>query len=264
MNKDVVLMVSDLHLGAPDMETSLIREKHFCQLLQTYRPKLKALYLLGDVFDFWFDYRSVSPKGYHRFWGELMNLIDDQIEIHYFLGNHDMWLCIDYFKSIGIIVHSEKKIIELYGKTYFLAHGDGLGPKDYKYKNLKKIFRCKLAQNMFGLIHPNLGIWLGSKLSNKSRNSQKKEEFISLENEWLFTYVKKKFLTQPCDYYIFGHRHLPLHIEFNQKSNYINLGDWINYFTFVEINPSQTRLRKYAPNDNEIIDYTEHHFLDAL
>lgn len=242
-----IYFVSDLHLGTPNYDASFTREKKFVGWLNEISEDAKALYLVGDIFDFWFDYKHVVPKGFVRVLGKLAELSDNGIEIHYFKGNHDMWLNGYFEKEIGCKIHGDGHLIEENGIKIYVAHGDGKGPKDYKYKFLKKVFRSPLCNWLFGWIHPNIGMGIAQYWSRRSRYGQgeKKETFYGEDNEWLVQYVKRKKEEIPANYFIFGHRHLPLDIDIDEKTKYINLGDWLHYFSYAKFDGKRMELCYY-------------------
>ncbi|MFM6976277.1 MAG: UDP-2,3-diacylglucosamine diphosphatase, partial [Sphingobacteriaceae bacterium] len=191
------------------------------------------IYLMGDIFDFWFEYATVIPKGFIRLQGKLAELTDLGIKVVFFRGNHDMWM-FDYFtKELGIEIISDELVLERGGKKFFLHHGDGLGPGDAKYKLLKKFFRSRLCQWLFARLHPNLGMGIAQYWSKRSRIANSSEEvFVSEDREWLVQYAKEVLQTQHFDYFIFGHRHLPLDIRLSDNSRYVNLGEWIHFSSY--------------------------------
>lgn len=232
--KKNIYFTSDNHLGAPDNTSSLVRERLFVKWLGEIKPKAKALFILGDLFDVWFEYKTVVPKGFVRVLGKLAELSDEGIEIHYFVGNHDMWM-IDYLeKEIGAKVYFNPQVIELGDKLFFIGHGDGLGPKDKGYKRMKKLFRSPFFQWLYRWIHPDIGIRFARYLSLKNKMISGPEDlnYDGPDREWLTQYSKRKLEEKHYDYFVFGHRHLPLEISLNEKSTYINLGDWISHFTY--------------------------------
>jgi UDP-2,3-diacylglucosamine hydrolase len=252
--KKYLYFASDLHLGAPDAAKSESRERAFIAWLDYIRPTTKAIYLLGDVFDFWFEYKTVVPKGYTRLLGKLAELTDAGIDIHFFKGNHDMWV-FDYFeKELGLTIHSDAHVFEESGKVFYLHHGDGLGPGDYKYKLLKRFFRSGICQWLFARLHPNFGIGLASFLSKRSRanGGAKDAQYNGPEAEWLFQYVKERETQQHHDYYLFGHRHLPLYLQ-HAQTRYVNTGDWLQYCTFARFDSEQLELLQWA--DHQVIPY---------
>ncbi len=241
-----IYFASDNHLGAPNLEESLVREKKFVSWLDTVKKDAEAIFLVGDIFDFWFEYNEVVPKGFTRTLGKLAEISDAGIPIHYFAGNHDMWL-IDYFqKELNLTVHNKPKIFTINDKKFFVGHGDGLGPGDKSFKIMKKIFKNPFFNWCFRCVHPDLGIKLGKYLSNKNRLKSSLEDlnFNGNENEWLTKYCKEKLKNEHYDYFIFGHRHIPLEIELSPNSTYINLGDWITHFSYAVFDGHQVLLDK--------------------
>lgn len=241
-----IYFASDNHLGAPNLEESLVREKKFVSWLDTIKKDAEAVFLVGDIFDFWFEYNEVVPKGFTRTLGKLAEISDAGIPIHYFAGNHDMWL-VDYFqKELNLTVHNKPKIFTINDKKFFVGHGDGLGPGDKSFKIMKKIFKNSFFNWCFRCVHPDLGIKLGKYLSNKNRLKSSLEDlkFNGNENEWLTKYCKEKLKNEHYDYFIFGHRHIPLEIELSPNSTYINLGDWITHFSYAVFDGHQVLLDK--------------------
>ena len=232
--KGNIYFASDHHLGAPDRETSLARERLFVNWLDEIKPKATALFVLGDLFDVWFEYKHVVPKGYVRVLGKLAEFADAGITVHYFVGNHDMWM-VDYLeKEIGAKVYFHPEVMEIEAKRFFIGHGDGLGPKDKGYKRMKKIFRNPYLQWLYRWLHPDLGIPIARFFSTKNKLNPSSQDikFKGVNNEWLVQYAKRKLKSEYYDYFIFGHRHLPLEISLKDKSLYINLGDWITHYTY--------------------------------
>ncbi len=232
-----IYFASDFHLGTPSEVESREREKRIISWLDFIKRDASELYLIGDIFDFWFEYREVVPKGYIRFLGKLAELSDAGIRLTLFKGNHDMWM-FDYFKKeLHATIISDELIIERNGKRFYLHHGDGLGPGDTKYKLLKKIFRSNTCQWLFARLHPNLGIGIAKMWSKFSRISSGKIEYFEHEDkEWLVSYIKQYLKVgggnqKPIDYFIFGHRHLPLSIPV-ENTLYVNLGEWMNFNTY--------------------------------
>lgn len=229
-----VYFASDQHLGAPTAEASLPREKKFVAWLDEVKKDAEVIFLVGDLFDFWFEYKTVVPKGFVRVLGKLAEIRDAGIPIYFFVGNHDLWMR-DYFeKELDIPVYYQPQEFEINGKLFFIGHGDGLGPGDKGYKRMKKVFTFPLFQWMFRWMHPDWGMKLGQYMSvkNKMISGDEDAKFLGNENEWLYQYCQRKLTQKHYDYFVFGHRHLPLDIELNEKSRYINLGDWIQYFTY--------------------------------
>ncbi|HTF19910.1 MAG TPA: UDP-2,3-diacylglucosamine diphosphatase [Chryseolinea sp.] len=230
-----IYFASDFHLGVPTPEASLEREKKIVRWLDSIKDDAHSIYLLGDIFDFWFEYRHTIPKGFIRLQGKLAELRDANIPIQFFTGNHDMWM-FDYFeKELAIPVHRDPRQLTVGGQKLMIGHGDGLGPGDFQYKIIKKFFNSRLCQWLFARLHPNLGIGIAKYWSRKSRisNDQKGEEqFKGEEDEYLLIYCREVEQREHHDFYIFGHRHLPLDIRIGESSRYINLGEWVNFNTY--------------------------------
>ena len=244
-----VYFLSDFHLGAPDHSSSLVREKIIVEFLDKAKQDAAIIFLVGDLFDFWYEYRQVVPKGYVRLLGKLADLTDSGVQMHLFVGNHDMWMK-DYFqKELNIPVYFEPKEFDFNGKKFLIGHGDGLGPGDHGYKALKKVFRNPVSQFLFGILPPYIGIGLANFFSRKSRQSTGKneEQFHGEENEWLITYSKEQLSTKHFDYLIFGHRHLPIDFSLQNGSRYINLGDWIRYYTYARFDGKELTLKSIEP-----------------
>jgi UDP-2,3-diacylglucosamine hydrolase len=245
--KKHIYFASDFHLGAPNAEESLVREKRIIAWLDSIFETTQELFLMGDLFDFWFEYKHVAPKGYIRFLGKLCEFTDAGIPVHVFIGNHDMWM-FDYLeKEVGVKIHRENVFRTFSDKTFFLGHGDGLGPGDHGYKFIKKIFANKFCQWLFARLHPNFSFGMAQFWSRKSRegNGSNDEKFLGEENEWLAIYCKEQLQTQHHDFFIFGHRHLPINIKLNEQSRYVNLGEWINYNTYAVFNGEELLLKSF-------------------
>lgn len=242
-----IYFASDFHLGAPSYEKSLAREKKIVAWLDHIKDTAQEIYLVGDIFDFWFEYKRAIPKGFVRLQGKIAELTDSGVPIHVFTGNHDMWI-FDYLpKELGIQLYREPIQREYFGKKYFIGHGDGLGPGDRGYKFLKKVFANRFCQWCFARLHPNLGIWLASKSSQSSRakTGNDDEKYLGDSEEWLVLFCKEMLEKEHIDNFVFGHRHLPLEIELNESSTYYNLGEWINYYTYLEVGPKGAELKKW-------------------
>jgi UDP-2,3-diacylglucosamine hydrolase len=231
-----IYFASDQHLGAPTPKASLPREKKFVAWLDTIKEDAGTIFLLGDLFDFWFEYKTVVPKGFVRVLGKLAELKDAGIDIYFFVGNHDLWMR-DYFqKELNIPVFHKPQEFDINGKIFLIGHGDGLGPSDHGYKRMKKVFTFPFFKWLFRWLHPDIGVRLGHYFSvkNKLISGDEDARFLGEENEWLAQYCRRKLTEKHYDFFVFGHRHLPLEIELNNNSTYINLGDWIQHFTYGE------------------------------
>lgn len=229
-----VYFASDNHLGAPTMEQSMPREKKFVAWLDEIKTDAGAIFLLGDLFDFWFDYKTVVPKGFTRTLGKLAEISDSGIPIYYFVGNHDLWMNGYFEEELGIPVFHKPQQYTINGTSFFIGHGDGLGPHDKGYKRMKKLFTNPVAKWFFRWMHPDIGVKVAQYFSvkNKLISGDEDAQFLGEDKEWLVQYAKRKLDTQHYDHFIFGHRHLPLEIDLNEKSKYTNLGDWIQYYTY--------------------------------
>ena len=240
-----VYFLSDFHLGVPDHVSSLVREKKIVAFLERAKADAATIFIVGDLFDFWFEYRKVVPKGFVRILGKLAELTDAGIPVHFFVGNHDMWMSGYFEKELNIPVYHESRVFEFNGKKLLVGHGDGLGPGDHGYKTIKKVFRNPLSKFLFGLIPPFFGISLAAYFSKNSRAStgESDEKFLGEENEWLILYCRQLLKENEYDYFVFGHRHLPIDFQLNEKSRYINLGDWIKYDSYAVFDGTALQLK---------------------
>ena len=239
-----IYFASDNHLGAPTVAESKPREAKFVQWLNTIKADAGAIFLLGDLFDFWFEYKKVVPKGFVRTLGKLAELRDSGIPIYFFVGNHDLWMD-DYFQTeLNIPVYHHPLEVECNGKRFLIGHGDGLGPGDKGYKRMKKVFTNPFCKWLFRWLHPDIGVRLAQYLSVKNKLISGAEDvrFLGEDNEWLVQYCKRKLETQHYDYFLFGHRHLPMTIKVGEGSTYINTGDWIHYFTYAVFDGEELKL----------------------
>ncbi|MFP4844476.1 UDP-2,3-diacylglucosamine diphosphatase [Winogradskyella sp. PE311] len=233
-NGKKIYFASDNHLGAPTMEASRPREKKFVAWLDEIKHDAAAIFLLGDLFDFWFEYKTVVPKGFTRTLGKLAEIADSGIPIHYFVGNHDLWMNGYFEEELGIPVYHKPQEFTFNDRSFFIGHGDGLGPGDKGYKRMKKVFLSPFFKWVFKWGHPDIGMRIAQYFSvkNKMISGDDDATFLGEENEWLAIYCKRKLKEKHRDFFVFGHRHLPLEIQLNESSKYINLGDWIQYYTY--------------------------------
>jgi len=233
-NKNKIYFASDFHLGVDAKYSSIERERQIVRWLEQIRQDAAAIYLVGDVFDYWYEYRQVVPKGYTRLFGKLAELTDAGIPIYFFIGNHDMWMFRYFEEELGIPIYRSPIVETLSGKRFYIGHGDGLGPGDYGYKMLKKVFANPVCQWLFARLHPNLALWMMKFWSGRSRDSNPAEEqFLGTDKEWLLIYANEQLDTVKADFFVFGHRHLPMDCMLkNGKSRYINLGEWMNYNSY--------------------------------
>lgn len=240
-----IYFASDQHFGLPNHEESLVREKKFVTWLDKIKQDAEVIFLLGDLFDLWMEYKTVVPKGFVRVLGKLAELSDSGIKIHFFVGNHDLWMR-DYFeKELNIKVYYKPTKFTFNNKTFLIGHGDGLGPGDKGYKRMKKVFTNPISRWLYRWLHPDFGVALAQRLSLKNKLISGNEDikFLGEDKEWLVQYCKRKLETKHYDFFLFGHRHLPMDIQLNDKSKYINTGDWISYFTYAVFDGEELELK---------------------
>ena len=250
-----IFFLSDFHLGAPNAESSMQRERIIIRFLESIRNEAHTIFLVGDMFDFWYEYRKVVPKGFVRLLGKMAELTDAGIQIHFFVGNHDMWMKNYFQEELNIPVYFEPKEFVFNDLKFLVGHGDGLGPGDHGYKRLKKIFRNPVCQWLFGILPPAIGMGIANYASRRSRAStgQTEEVFLGEEKEWLLIYSREASLTKNFDFFVFGHRHLPIDYRLDNGSRYINLGDWISYFTYACFNGDEMEVRSFTGRNDKII-----------
>lgn len=245
-----IFFASDFHLGVPDHASSVAREKRIVAWLDSIRHEAHSIYLVGDIFDFWFEYKHAIPRGFIRLQGKLAELRDAGIPIIFFTGNHDMWM-FDYFpQELGIPVYRNPEVLQVGHQKLLIGHGDGLGPGDKTYKILKKVFASSICQWFFERLHPNLGIGIANYWSRNSRitNMKREEKFEGEEGEFLWAYCKEQEQKDHHDFYIFGHRHLPLDLKISHNSRYINLGEWVNFNTYAVYDGNDVILKTFDTN----------------
>ena len=235
-----IYFASDVHLGSNFFEDTRIVEKRFVAWLNFIRKDAKALYLLGDIFDYWFEYKHVVPKGFTRFLGKIAEMTDEGIEVHFFIGNHDVW-AFDYLpKEIGVILHSKEYITEIYGKKFFLAHGDGLGDDSKSFRLIRSIFHNKVCQKMYSWIHPRWTTAFAHRWSKHSRAEGLEElstGYLGENKEHLVLFAKQYLAHSPdIDFFVFGHRHIMLDLMISKKTRVLILGDWMQFFSYGVLN----------------------------
>ncbi len=244
-----IYFAADFHLGVPNHGSSLLRERQIIEWLDSIRHDAHSIYLLGDIFDFWFEYKYTVPKGFVRLLGKLAELRDAGIPVTFFTGNHDMWM-FDYFPTeLDIPVIRDPAVLEVGAHKLMIGHGDGLGPGDNTYKILKSLFNSKVCQWLFARLHPNLGMYIANMWSRKSRitNNKRDEKFEGREGEFLWVYCSELEKTAHHDYYVFGHRHLPLELEVATNSTYINVGEWVHFKTYAVYDGTKVELKEFKP-----------------
>ncbi len=250
-NPQNTYFLSDAHLGIPDHHSSLKREKMLINWLEQVAPRAEAIYLLGDIFDYWFEYKKVVPKGHVRLLGAIAKITDQGTPVYFFPGNHDLWVR-DYFTTeLGMIIHPAPVLKEISGKQFYIAHGDGLGKGDKGYKLLKNLFTCQLCRWLFAQIHPDLAIRIAHAFSKKSRmaNAKNDEKYHGPEKEILVQFAKNMMKDNDIEFFVFGHRHLPLKIELDENTTFFNLGEWYNLFTYGVFDGEQFRLEYFQGKD---------------
>jgi len=241
-----VYFVSDHHFGLDMNMSSTEREKKFVQWLDHIKKDAEALFILGDMFDFWYEYKHAVPKGFVRVLGKLAELTDAGIPVYFFTGNHDMWMR-DYLeKELNIKIFFDPEIFFINDNKFLIGHGDGLGPSDKNFKRLKKLFRNGLAQWAYRWLHPDIGLPFARYLSqrNKLISGNYDTTFKGEDKEWLYQYAKEYLKKDPgVQYFIFGHRHLPLQMPLNDTAVYYNTGDWLTHFTYLEFEADKMKAR---------------------
>ena len=244
-----VYFLSDAHLGSLALDHRRTQERRLVRFLDSIKEKAAAVYLLGDMFDFWDEYKYVVPKGYTRFLGKLSELTDRGVEVHFFTGNHDLWTYGYLEQECGVIVHRKPETTEIYGKVFFLAHGDGLGDPDNRFKLLRKLFHNRTCQRLLNAIHPRWGMALGlnwAKHSRLKRPNGKEPPYMGEDREFLVLFTKEYMKThRNIDYFIYGHRHIELDITLERKARVMILGDWIWQFTYVVFDGEHMFMEQY-------------------
>ena len=250
----MIYFLSDAHLGSLAIAHARTHERRLVRFLDSIKDKAEAIYLLGDMFDFWNEYRYVVPKGYTRFLGKLSELTDRGIEVHFFIGNHDIWTYGYLEQECGLIVHRKPITTELYGKVFFLAHGDGLGDPDTTFKLLRKIFHNPTCQRLFNAIHPRWGMALGlnwAKHSRMKREAGKELPYLGEEKEYLVQFTKSYIKAHnDIDYFLYGHRHIELDLMLSHKTRMLILGDWIWQFTYAVFDGEHLFLEQYVEGES--------------
>lgn len=244
--KHKIYFASDFHLGVPDYKSSREREDRIIRWLNEIRDDAAEIFLAGDVFDFWFEYKNAIPKGFVRLQGKIAELTDSGIQVHWLTGNHDMWILNYIPEELGVKLYRKPITSVFNGKKFFIGHGDGLGPGDHGYKFIKSVFSNKLCQWLFALLHPNLGIGIAKYWSSRSRIATERmdDKFLG-EKEFLVQFCKDALKSEHYDYFIFGHRHLPLEIKLSDKSTYINLGEWVHRNSYAVFDGSRMELKYF-------------------
>jgi UDP-2,3-diacylglucosamine hydrolase len=251
-----IYFLSDAHLGSRAIPHGRMHERRLVNFLDSIKHKAAAIYMLGDMFDFWYEYKMVVPRGYTRFLGKISELTDMGVEVHFFIGNHDIW-CSDYLeKECGMILHRQPLTTEIYGREFYLAHGDGLGDSDKKFKFLRAMFHNRFLQKAFSNIHPRWSIDFGLSWAKHSRLKHDNEgdpEYLGEQNEHLVIYSKEYLQTHPeINFFIYGHRHIELDLMLSKTSRILILGDWIKLFSYAVFDGENLFLENYIEGETQL------------
>ncbi|HOK38084.1 MAG: UDP-2,3-diacylglucosamine diphosphatase [Bacteroidales bacterium] len=249
MTNKKIYIVSDAHLGIGSKFSSEFRENLLIKWLDEIKCDAEEIIFAGDIFDFWFEYKYLVPKGFFKFFTKVRELSDRGIKISFFKGNHDMWT-FGYLKEVmNAEIIDNYKIFERNGKKFFIAHGDGLGPYDIKYNFLKMIFRSTFFQCLFRFVHPSISFRIATVWSSNSRKYHKFPKVVDYEKEWLVKYARRMLRKQHIDFFIFGHRHIPFQYKLSENSLFTNIGDWLFNFSYVVIDDKNVELKKFIYNE---------------
>ena len=250
-----VYFISDAHLGSLAIPHARMQERRLVRFLDSVKDKASAVYMMGDMFDFWNEYRYVVPKGFTRFLGKVSELTDNGVEVHLFVGNHDLWTYGYLEKECGIIVHRGAESVEIADKVFYLAHGDGLGDPDAKYRILRRLFHNRLCQALLGALHPRWGMWLGLNWAKRSRikhSGENESPYMGEDREWLVKYTKGYMRDHPdIDYFVYGHRHIELDLMLTRKTRMLILGDWISRFTYAVFDGEHMLMENYIEGESQ-------------
>lgn len=251
-----IYFLSDAHLGSLAIPHPRMQERRLVNFLDKIKYKAEAVYLLGDIFDFWYEYKTVVPKGYTRLLGKISELTDLGVEVHFFIGNHDIWQ-LDYFeKECGMTIHRQNEVIELHGQTFFLAHGDGLGSKDRKFNFIRSVFHSHKCQRLFSMLHPRWGVAFGLEWARRSRLKRedgKEPPYQGEQNEELIIFAKEYLKTHPeINFFIFGHRHIELDLMLTRTTRLLLLGDWISQFTYAVFDGEHLFMENFIEGETEV------------
>lgn len=249
-----IYFISDAHLGSWAMTHRRMQERRLVRFLDDIKEKASAVYLLGDMFDFWYEWRYTVPKGYTRLLGKISELTDNGVEVHYFTGNHDIWAYSYFERECGVILHREPVTVELGDKVFFLAHGDGLGDPNRNFKIIRAIFHNRTCQKLFSALHPRWSMWFGqtwAKHSRMKRVDGKEPPFMGEDKEHLVLFTKEYMQTHPdIDFFIYGHRHIELDLMLSHKTRMLILGDWISQFTYAVFDGEHLFMENYVEGES--------------
>jgi len=244
--RNKIIFASDFHLGIDSKNSSKERELLIVEWLMSIKDEVKHLFLVGDIFDYWFEYKTSIPSGFSDFLSAIKILRNEGVEITFFTGNHDMWMFRYFTEEYGIEVLKEPKVFHFDQAKFFVGHGDGLGPGDALYKVVKKVFANKVCQWLFSLIHPTIALGIMKKVSQRDAEKYTKPDQFDGENEWLIQFANSyQEQEKKVDFFIFGHRHLMYDYPLQNEGRVINLGDWITYLSYAEWDGSEMKLLQY-------------------
>lgn len=250
-----VYFLSDAHLGSLAVSHRRMQERRLVNFLDSIKYKAAAVYLLGDMFDFWNEYRTVVPKGYTRFLGKISELTDRGVEVHYFVGNHDLWMGNYLERECGVTLHRDSSVMEIYGKVFYLAHGDGLGSTDRKFRFLRAMFHNRVCQRLFAAVHPRWGIAFGREWARRSRLKRvdgKEPPYMGEEREELVRFSKAYLATHPeVNFFVFGHRHIELDLLLAKQTRLLLLGDWISQFTYAVFDGEHMFMEDFVEGESQ-------------
>lgn len=251
-----IYFLSDAHLGSLAIPHPRMQERRLVNFLDSIKHKAEAVYLMGDIFDFWYEYKNVVPKGYTRLLGKISELTDMGVEVHYFIGNHDIWQH-DYFeKECGMTLHRHNEVVELHGQTFFLGHGDGLGSKDKKFKFLRALFHSTTCQHLFSMLHPRWGVAFGlewARHSRLKREDGKEPPYQGEHKESLIIFAKEYLQTHPdINYFIFGHRHIEIDLMLSRTTRIMILGDWITQFSYAVFDGEHMFMESFVEGETQL------------
>lgn len=249
----MIYFLSDAHLGCRALTSGRTRERRLVRFLDSIKNKASAVYLLGDMFDYWYEFKQVVPKGHVRFLGKLAELTDRRVEVHFFVGNHDLW-CHDYLtKECGVIMHYEPYTVEIEGRVFYMAHGDGLGETDRKFLFLRRVFHSPFLQKAFSSLHPDHSVALGLRWAGNSRRQHEQQGpavFMGEDKEPLVAYSKAYLAEHPdVNYFLYGHRHIQIDLPLSDDARMIVLGDWIEQFTYATFDGKDVVLHNYVEGE---------------
>jgi len=250
-----IYFLSDAHLGSRAIAHGRTQERRLVRFLDSIKEKAGAVYLLGDMFDFWYEYKHVVPKGYTRLLGKISELTDLGVEVHFFTGNHDIWAYGYLAEECGVIIHRKPLTVEMGDKVFFLAHGDGLGDPNPSFKLLRAIFHNRVCQILFSALHPRWGMEFGLTWAKHSRLKHEAEDppcYLGEDKEYLVLFAKEYLHSHPnVNYFLFGHRHIELDLMLSRTARVMILGDWITHFTYAVYDGEQLWMENYIEGETE-------------